>query len=285
MLVHFVILSKNFFMRALIFTTCQAPIAEFTVVEVSAYLGEQLGIETHFINDIDWPERQQRLIHNEIDVGWLCGAPYVRAVDARTVDAQNDSIELLAAPVMAGSRYNARPIYFSDVVVRRDGPYQTFADLRGARWVYNEPGSHSGTAVVSWYLAQHGLDYSFFGEVRPSGAHQHSLRMVLDGDADATAIDATVLDLLVAQQPQLQAQIRVIETLGPSPIPPWVIGRHVPPALRSQLRLALIEMHAYTAGQAILQRSQVSQFVPVIDADYDRTREMLTVAKAVVLPA
>lgn len=284
MRVYFVILSKNFFMQRLTFTTCQAPIAEFTVAEVSAYLGEQLGIETRFINGIEWPERQRRLIHNEIDVGWMCGAPYVRAVDTWAVDAQNASIELLAAPVMAEPRYSTRPIYFSDVVVRRDSPYQTFADLRGARWVYNEPGSHSGVAIVSWYLAQHGLDYSFFGEVRASGAHQYSLRMVLDGDAAASAIDATVLDLLVAQQPQLREKIRVIEALGPSPIPPWVIGRHVPPALRNQLRLALTEMHADMAGQAILQRSQVRQFAPVTDANYERTREMLTGAKMVVLP-
>jgi len=93
------------------------------------------------------------------------------------------------------------------------------------------------------------------------------------------------LDLLMAQQPQLQAQIRVIEEIGPSPIPPWVIGRHVPPALRSQLRLALTEMHMNVAGRIILQSSQVSQFVPVMDADYDRTREMLTVAKGVALPS
>ena len=271
-------------MQRLTFTTCQAPIAEFTVAEVSAYLGEQLGIETHFISDIAWPERQRRLLHNEIDVGWICGAPYVRAVKTQAVKTQPAAIELLAAPVMSASRYHGQPIYFSDVVVKCDSPYQTFADLRGARWTYNEPGSHSGCAVVNWHLAQQNLDYSFFGEVRASGAHQQSLQKILSGEADASAIDATVLDLLIAQQPHLQDQIRVIAALGPSPIPPWVIGQHVPLEMRTRLRAALTEMQVGVKGQTILQRSQVHHFAQVNDADYDRTREMLSVASCVVVP-
>lgn len=267
-------------MQPLTFTTCQAPIAEFTVAEVSAYLGERLGIETRFVSDMAWPERQRRLLHNEIDVGWICGAPYVRAVDAQM---QNVSVELLVAPVMAAARYHRKPIYFSDVVVRRDSPYRAFTDLRGARWAYNELGSHSGCALVSWHLARQGLDYSFFGQVRPSGAHQQSLRMVLEGEADASAIDATVLDLLHVQQPSLQDQIRVISALGPSPIPPWVIGVHVPHDLRTQLRLALTDMHMSMAGQLILQRSQVHSFAQIHDADYDPTREILKMANRVVV--
>ncbi len=266
-------------MYTLTFTTCQAPIAEFIVAEVSAYLGEQLGIETQFINDIDWPERQRRLLSNEIDVGWMCGAPYVRAVDG-----QNAAIELLAAPVMDALRYQARPIYFSDVVVHRDSVYQSFDDLHGARWVYNEPGSHSGVAVVNWYLAQQGMDYRFFGDVRPSGAHQQSLQRVLDGAADACAIDTTVLDLLGVQQPRLLDQVRMIQALGPSPIPPWVMGRHISQSLQTRLQRALTNMHLTELGRQILQRSQVRQFVSVRDADYDRTREMLERSRTIALP-
>jgi ABC-type nitrate/sulfonate/bicarbonate transport system substrate-binding protein len=61
---------------------------------------------------------------------------------------QPPKLTLLAAPLPAGARYGGKPIYFSDVVVRRDSPYQTFADLRGVTWGYNEPGSQSGYNVV-----------------------------------------------------------------------------------------------------------------------------------------
>jgi phosphonate transport system substrate-binding protein len=40
-------------------------------------------------------------------------------------------IELPGAPVLQGERYGGRPIYFSDVLVHRDSPFCSFADLRG----------------------------------------------------------------------------------------------------------------------------------------------------------
>jgi phosphonate transport system substrate-binding protein len=63
----------------------------------------------------------------EIDVGWICGLPYT--VRANQLDAQ---LELFAAPVMVGARYEARPFYFSDVIVPADSPYPQCLDLRGA---------------------------------------------------------------------------------------------------------------------------------------------------------
>ena len=40
----------------------------------------------------------------------------------------------------------------------------------------------------------------------------------------------------LAERAELAQQIRVIETIGPSPVPPWVISRQVPAGLRNRLR-------------------------------------------------
>jgi phosphonate transport system substrate-binding protein len=92
----------------------------------------------------------------------------------------------------SGACYKDRPVYFSDVVVRRDSKFHTFADLRGASWAYNEPGSHSGYNVVGYHLATLGEGSGYFGQVVESGAHQVSLQMILDGRIDASAIDSLV---------------------------------------------------------------------------------------------
>src|SRR5579859_427051 len=55
------------------------------------------------------------------DVGFICGLPYVNLTRE-----PSPSVELLAAPVLQGERYQGKPIYFSDVIVRRDSPFQTF---------------------------------------------------------------------------------------------------------------------------------------------------------------
>lgn len=155
---------------------------------VAPYLHSKLGIQTEYISGIHWQERERLFDAGEIHVLWLCGLPYVHKADLRERE-----MELLAVPVPAGPRYQGRAIYFSDVIVRKQSPFQTFADLRGAVWAYNEPRSHSGYNVVRAYLAEQGEARGFFGGVVESGAHQASFDMIVDGGADASAIDSTVL--------------------------------------------------------------------------------------------
>ena len=103
----------------------------------------------------------------EIEVAWICGLPYVRRADR-----PGCAVELLAAPVMQAPRYQDRPVYFSDVLVRRESAYQNFSDLRGARWAYNEPNSQSGYHITCYTLAQLHTDGRFFGHAIQAGSHR-----------------------------------------------------------------------------------------------------------------
>lgn len=259
-------------MTTLTLTTCQAAIAEPAVAAIARHLGDRLGLNLHFVNDIAWQERERRFDAGQIDIAWICGAPYVQKM------ANGDAIELLAAPAYAAPRYMNRPVYFSDVMVRRDSAYQTFMDLRGARWAYNNLGSHSGYQVVRYALAHKGLNGDFFGSVMCSGAHQRSMELIASGEIDASAIDTTVFDAVREINPELCEQLRVIEVLGPSAQPPWVIGTHVPDAVRAGLRQALTHMHEDDEGCALLRQHGFTRFAAVVDADYDDIREMLRLA-------
>src|SRR5690606_8527649 len=147
---------------------------------------QRLGIATRVVDDIPWQQREQWLDDGRAQLGWLCGLPYVWKADG---DRQK-RLELLAAPVMQAPRYGAQPVYFSDVVVRLDSPFWAFAGLRGARWAYNERGSHSGYLITRYNLARQGLDGDFFGDVVCAGSHQQALTLLLAGEIDATAIDS-----------------------------------------------------------------------------------------------
>jgi phosphonate transport system substrate-binding protein len=175
---------------------------------------------------------------------------------------------------MLGQRYQARPVYFSDVVVARASPFHTFSDLRGARWAYNEPASHSGYNVVRWHLAGLGEARGYFGHAIAAGAHETSLRLLLAGEIDATAIDTTVLEAELQRHPGIAERIRVIATLGPSPAPPWVIHRHVPEELRAAVRSAMLDMHRNPSGQQLLAAERMARFVPVDDRFYDAIRQL-----------
>lgn len=237
---------------------------------LAAYIGEQVRMEVEFVNELSWQERYRQLEAGAIQMAWICGAPYVRRMDAAA-----PNIELLAAPVWRPARYQNLPIYFSDVVVHRDSAFQRFADLRGSTWVYNEPGSLSGYAVMRYHLAQLGLRADFFGKMIESGAHQQSLQMIVQQQADVAALDSTVLEQVLRTQPELAAPIRIIDVIGPNPSPPWVITRTLPAEIRAAIRTGLTRMHEETAGRAILEQGSIVRFMPVVDASYNPVRTLL----------
>jgi phosphonate transport system substrate-binding protein len=274
--------NRNIFIESmsqkLVISSCMAPNMDFLVYDLAGYLSEQLGLAVEAQLNIPWQQRELLLDEGQIDLCWICGLPYILKAD-RTPSR----IRLLAAPVMRGARYLNTPIYFSDVVVRRDSPFLTLADLRSARWAYNEPGSQSGHNVVRYALARLGERHGYFGQVIQSGAHQTSLQMILNGQVDGSAIDSTVLEQELLDNPSIASQIRIIDTFGPSPIPPWITPINMDTELNSLLQGCLVAMEADQCGRRILDRAGMARFVAVSDKDYDPIREMARVAKDVHL--
>jgi phosphonate transport system substrate-binding protein len=105
--------------------------------------------------------------------------------------------------------------------------------------------------------------------------------MLLAHEIDASAIDSTVLKLELQERPSLAGQIRIIETFGPSPIPPWVVANSVAPDIREAVRATFLQMHETREGQRILSVGQIDRFVRVEDRDYDAIREMAQKARQV----
>jgi phosphonate transport system substrate-binding protein len=189
-------------------------------------------------------------------------------------------VELVAAPVLQGERYQDRPIYFSDVIVRADSPLGSFADLRGRSWSYNDRDSHSGYNVTRHHLVQMRETRGFFSRVVEAGSHQRSVQLVADGEVDASAIDSQVLAIELRDHPESASQLKIIDTLGPSTIQPVVAARHVPQEVRTSVQWVLFAMGDDPAARPSLDRGFVERFVGVTDSTYDDIRAMLAAAEA-----
>jgi phosphonate transport system substrate-binding protein len=175
---------------------------------------------------------------------------------------------------MKDPRYPGRPVYYSDVIVRVESSFRSLDDLCGAVWAYNEPGSHSGYNLIRYHLAAAGKRSGYFRRVVESGSHQDSLRMVLAGSIDASAIDSTVLEMEFARNPSIIEKIRTIAVLGPSAAPPWVVHRSVPQDIQQALRREFFAMHDDQKGARILKGAGFLRFAHVSDRDYDSIVEM-----------
>jgi phosphonate transport system substrate-binding protein len=255
-----------------------APNAEEACREITRLLEQRLNMRTQFVDNISWQEREQLLDRGEVHLCWLCGLPYVWKADQSA-----PSIELVAAPIMASPRYGNQAVYFSDIVVHKKSRFATFEDLRGSSWTYNEPRSHSGYYVVLDHLRRLDETDGYFGEAIESGAHQQSLRMIIDGKVDASAIDSTVLDAELTRYPELRNEIRVIHTLGPSPMPPWVMLRSLPSPVKQSIRNVFLSMADDDEGCAVLKLWGVARFAPVNDTYYTPIRAMARNAQGVRL--
>lgn len=254
-------------MRAPRLASCMAENTDELCRGMASLAAQRLGIATEYIEDLPWQERARMVHEGAIQVSWICGLWYILQGSG-----WGSEIELLAAPVFRGGRYKNQPVYYSDIVVRSDSRFFSFQDLRGASFAYNEPYSHSGCSMVRAHLFNLGGTAGYFGRVVESGGHLTSLKMILNGEVDASAIGSSVPEWERRRRPALSRRIRVIGTLGPSPVPPWVVSRRVPEEMRRELRTLLLSLDREKEGRALLNRGHVARFTQVFDQDYDPIR-------------
>jgi phosphonate transport system substrate-binding protein len=208
-------------------------------------------------------------------VCFVCSLPYVMFEREGISPA-----EPVAAPVLQGERYEGRPVYFSDVIVHRDSPFRSFADLRGRSWSYNEPLSHSGYGITRYHLLQLGETDGFFGEVIEAGFHEESIRMVAKKEVDASAIDSQVLAVALRDDPELRNTLKVIDSLGPSTIQPVAVSKRVPAGLKERILGVLLALGDEPSCRERLDVGSVDRFVAVDASSYDDIRMMVDACEA-----
>ena len=220
------------------------------------FVAEACGA-TELVDGGDWRELEA----GRIDLAFICSPPVLWLGGA---------VEAIAAPVLADPRFGGEPLYSSEVIVRRDAPFQSLEDLRGRRWAINEPSSWSGY----WVTLQRVGSWNFFGEVVEAGFHEKALQMVADGRVDGSAIDCHVLGVLLRFDPELASKIRVVETLGPAPSQPVIVRAGLDAGVKAKIRGRLLALHAPLMDEfgvagfaAAPDYSQIAAIVPAATND------------------
>lgn len=262
---------------SLILTSYLAPNGFWFYQAVAAHLQQALDINVQITESPFDPLDDPTLLNNRVDLAFICGLPFIRHYQRAP-----DQFQPVVAPVMQLARYTDRPVYFSDVVVRVNSRVQTFKDLSGKTFCYNDPGSNSGYNLLCHHLIQQGYSPSFFQAAFQSGSHQRSIQAVLASKADYAAIDSTVLEQERRDFPDLSNQLRVIESIGPCPMPPIVVAQRLGKTLIDRIQAALLEpdlsfkqvmaqagMHRYESVSVDQYRELADHYEAVRRAGYD----------------
>lgn len=251
--------------QTLTFANFLAPALFNTYRHITAFIEQYTGISTRLISATS----SEDFVSEQVDGGFICGLAYTRLAEQYP-----HRLELSAAPILQGERYQQKPCYFSDMIVRKESNFTSFQDLEGCRWAYNEKASHSGYNVVYHTLLERGYSTAFFGHTIESGSHAQSLRMVLDGQADTAAIDSHALDFTLRNNPEIAAQLRIIDTHGPSTIPPVVVAARLDASIKQQIREALLTIHQDPFFAQRLHDGVIERFTSIEDTQYEDVRQM-----------
>jgi phosphonate transport system substrate-binding protein len=241
--------------------------------QLVTYIGEKLGRPAEVVQRRSYKEISDLLEKGEVDVGFVCGLPYV-------LDHDRFRLELLVAPLVY-----EEPIYYSYVIVPRDSPAQRFEELRGKRYAFSDPLSNSGHLVPMYLLATMGeTPERFFARTIFTYSHSANVEAVAVKFVDGASVDSYVYDYLAATNPTLTEKTRIIARSPPHGITPVVVRPGMDPSRKAQLRTAFLGMDRDPRGREILKQMMLRGFVVVPDRLFDSIRAMWRVVNRELPP-
>ena len=228
-----------------------------------AAVGERAGVA------LEWREHPApRPLHelwrrSDLGCAFVCGYPWVAWSGA-------DRPLALAAPRPSNPRSEGRAVYWSDIVVRADAPFERLEDLFGCRMAWTAADSQSGHQALRTLLAERsGGRPMFSATVGPLLTPRRVVEAVLAGEADAGPLDSYWHDLLRRHEGALAAQLRTVARTPPTPMPLLACAVTMPADARERLIEALLEVGARDELAAVREHLQIEGFGRVDGAAYE----------------
>jgi phosphonate transport system substrate-binding protein len=210
------------------------------LARLQAYLQRATSSPVTLITRRTYQEITALLVSRQLDAAWICGYPFV---------AHRSELQLVAVPL-----WRKKPLYQSYLIVGRERPARSLADLKGSSHAFSDPDSNSGFLVTRAALAEAGLrPETFFARTYFTYGHRNVIRAVASGLADSGSVDGYVYDVVADIEPALTAPTRVLRTSELLGFPPIAAPR-IPVEERrlASLTAALLRMGEEPDGRSLL---------------------------------
>lgn len=223
--------------------------------ELFDYLGEQLQMKVEYRQRLTYMDVNRLLERNQVDIAFICTGSYAAAPDR---------MDILVTPVMGGQLW-----YNAYVVTHVDSDIQRFEDLEERSFAFTDPLSLAGKIYPLQRVLEIGKDTSaFFGRTIYTAAHDVSLQMVARNLVEAASVSSLIYHYLEVTQPELLANLRIIDISEPYGIPPVVNALLMDQDLKKRLRSVFLNMHHDPQGREILDKLLINRFQVVGDTLY-----------------
>lgn len=227
-----------------------SPVLEFMNDDLDARLHRSVDVKLTIFKSYE--EAIEALVRGEIDFARFGPASYI------TAKAKQSGIELLGLELDNGER-----TFKGAIVVGKDSPIQSLADLKGKRFAFGDQNSTIGRYLAQAELVQAGIHAEDLRGFQYLGRHDTVASAIEIGDYDAGSLRLSVLKDL-----NKRGALRVLTTFE-NVGQPWVARAGLDPDLLENLRRSLFAIKDPT----ILKDLKITGIVPTSDDEYRVVRE------------
>ncbi|MFD1380421.1 phosphate/phosphite/phosphonate ABC transporter substrate-binding protein [Fodinicurvata halophila] len=229
-----------------------------------AWLAEAAGVDLHMAEMP--PPAQLPDIWSRRDLGcaFMCALPF---------SGGRFDVQPLAAPVPCFPRYESRPVYATDFIVRHDSPIEALEDLRQQGPLALMPrdslsGFRSPVAHLAERLGEAPLRHLLRSKAVQVQTPREVLQAVAEGQAAVGVVDTYFFDLCAHPQMPLAQNLRSIATTPWLPISPLVASGVVDGGTIDAIRAALLRAGEDAEPRALLEDLGLSGFAEVDRSAY-----------------
>jgi len=206
----------------------------------------------------DYSDGIEALTRGDVDFVRFGPASYV------TAKAKQNGIQLIAMETEGGDKR-----FMGVIVVRKDSPIQTLADLRGKSFAFGDPNSTTGRYLAQAELFKAGITAQDLSKSSFLNRHDIVYSAVEIGDFDAGALMKPAFDKANAK-----GNLRVVASFE-NVTKPWVARKGMDKATLEAIQNGLLAI----TDPAILKQLKISGFVPTSDDEYKFCREGMQIAE------
>lgn len=230
---------------------------------VIGWATQAAGVPVEFVEHAPPKLLSDLWARDDLGVVQMCGLP---------ASLRNPSPTIIAAPLPGLPRYGGKSVYMSDLAVRADAKFRTLEDTFDGVAGYTLKDSQSGYFAFRYTLLTKYPQATYRKIVGGLMNARGIVQALVKGDIDVGPLDGYVWDLIRAGDPAFAAQVRVLASTDPTPMPPLIATAPLARAKIQALRNAFSRVHEETSLDQARKALLVERFVVPELAVYDETK-------------
>ncbi len=229
-----------------------------------AYLETELKKDTQLVIPENYDDLVRLFGAGELDIAYFGGTTFVTSL----------------------IRYDAVPLVMRDIdaefstyfLAKMEDVGKEIESYRGRRFSFGAQSSTSGHMMPRFFMQEKGITpETFFTEIRYSGAHDKTVRWVLDGSVDLGAANSEVVNSMLRNGRLKPGLLRIVWETPSYADYVWAARGDLDETLKNRLQEAFLTLSLLDeTGAEVLERVGATGFLPARHEDFGQLRQIMT---------